>query len=584
MVLRFLGEFKALCEALEVLGGQWTDSGSGEKSFRLNEAVMCWSESSGEITFKGRGAEKWRMKRRVLELIDSGKKSPASPKKIESERPSEAPLPHVGYSESNEEVVFGIVSRVGLKYQAVADILTERLKSKFQYDVIGVRVSECLPKPHSDDVGEYERIRHFMQHGDNLRQESKNNAILATGVVEKISSGRDLSSRKARRAFIISTLKHPDEVDFLKKTYGDAFYLIGIHSTKEACKKYLTRDGKMTDEEAEELIAIDEEEYLPYGQKTRDTFHLADFFLDYSSDAGLTEHSLERFLDLIFAHPYKNPTFDEFAMFLAFNSAVRSSDLSRQVGAVISQGREVIATGANDVPSPGGGTYWAELDLNSGEVIDHPGGKDHTIGLDYNKKVQHKIIAEISKSLKEEGLVSEEDSDKLVSVLTGSAISDLTEFSRVVHAEMDALLSCARSGISSVGATLYCTTFPCHNCAKHIVASGIKSVIYVEPYPKSRASELFKKIIAAGVADRDIKNYGAGVIPFKPFIGVGPRRFLDLFAMSLGGGARLRRKDEKGETISWSASEAKLRTPMHGESCSERENAAIELWKSRPQL
>ncbi|MDN3612645.1 hypothetical protein QWZ16_23945 [Vibrio ostreicida] len=26
--------------------------------------------------------------------------------------------------------------------------------------------------------------------------------------------------------------------------------------------------------------------------------------------------------------------------------------------------------------------------------------------------------------------------------------------------------------------------FPCHNCAKHIVASGIKRVVYVEPYPK----------------------------------------------------------------------------------------------------
>lgn len=59
------------------------------------------------------------------------------------------------------------------------------------------------------------------------------------------------------------------------------------------------------------------------------------------------------------------------------------------------------------------------------------------------------------------------------------------------HAEMAALMSCARSGGSPVDGTLYCTTFRCHNCAKHIVAAGIRSVVYVEPYPKSKAKDLY---------------------------------------------------------------------------------------------
>ena len=63
----------------------------------------------------------------------------------------------------------------------------------------------------------------------------------------------------------------------------------------------------------------------------------------------------------------------------------------------------------------------------------------------------------------------------------------------MVHAEMEALLSCARSGVSPVGGTLYSTTFPCHNCAKHIVAAGLRRVVYVEPYPKSRAVEFFNR-------------------------------------------------------------------------------------------
>ena len=59
---------------------------------------------------------------------------------------------------------------------------------------------------------------------------------------------------------------------------------------------------------------------------------------------------IQRFLELLFSHPYKNPTFDEFAMFMAFSSSVGSGDLARQVGAVITRDNQIIATGANDCP------------------------------------------------------------------------------------------------------------------------------------------------------------------------------------------------------------------------------------------
>ena len=65
------------------------------------------------------------------------------------------------------------------------------------------------------------------------------------------------------------------------------------------------------------------------------------------------------------------------------------------------------------------------------------------------------------------------DGDELVSegVEAVRARQDAT-----AHAEMEALLSCARSGVSTRGATLYSTTFPCHNCAKHIIAAGVARV------------------------------------------------------------------------------------------------------------
>ena len=44
--------------------------------------------------------------------------------------------------------------------------------------------------------------------------------------------------------------------------------------------------------------------------------------------------------------PYVTPLFDEFAMFMAFAAALRSADLSRQVGAVVGKSNEIISTGA----------------------------------------------------------------------------------------------------------------------------------------------------------------------------------------------------------------------------------------------
>jgi deoxycytidylate deaminase len=79
---------------------------------------------------------------------------------------------------------------------------------------------------------------------------------------------------------------------------------------------------------------------------------------------------------------------------------------------------------------------------------------------------------------------------------------NLTEFGRDVHAEMSAIVSAARRGTSTEGAYLYCTTFPCHNCAKHIIAAGIRQVVYVEPYAKSFAAEFHLDSGHSGITDR----------------------------------------------------------------------------------
>lgn len=49
---------------------------------------------------------------------------------------------------------------------------------------------------------------------------------------------------------------------------------------------------------------------------------------------------------------------------------------------------------------------------------------------------------------------------------------------RAIHSEIDAICSAACSGVSIDGATIYVTRYPCEGCAKAIISSGIKKVVY----------------------------------------------------------------------------------------------------------
>ena len=75
-------------------------------------------------------------------------------------------------------------------------------------------------------------------------------------------------------------------------------------------------------------------------------------------------------------------------------------------------------------------------------------------------------------------------------------------------------------------------------CAKHIVAAGVKRVVYLEPYPKSYARQLHGDSIQV-----DDTSDSAKVV-FQPFIGISPFRYRELFEKG-------RRKGEEGEAKKW---------------------------------
>lgn len=66
---------------------------------------------------------------------------------------------------------------------------------------------------------------------------------------------------------------------------------------------------------------------------------------------------------------------------------------------------------------------------------------------------------------------------------------------RTIHAEMNAILQCAKFGASTEGAEIYVTHFPCLNCCKAIIQSGIKTVYYAEDYKNHPYAEaLFAEV------------------------------------------------------------------------------------------
>ena len=426
----------------------------------------------------------------------------------------------------------------------------ENSLKKFGYESKKFSATDLFQVTREDEYnevkksGEYKRISEFMNWGNQLREESGSNDFLAKYLVSRIAKFREKKRDSIpRRAFILKSLKHPDEVNTLRYLYKDSFYLIGLWADESSRKQLLRGHKKINSQkDIEDLIQRDKDEAFDYGQKQVKTFHLADIFVQ-ASPIEMFRSQIDRFLNLLFGHPFVTPSWDEHCMFLSYAAALRSTDLSRQVGAVIISKRgDVISQGCNEVPKSGGGQY---------KNNDEPDERDFQKGYDSNEIIRNEIAQSIldeiinNESLSE-NLKETRSQDVIKEILKKSTLKDLTEFSRALHAEMECLLSAGRNGNSVVGGTMYVTTFPCHNCAKHIVASGLKKVIYIEPYPKSRASELHEDSISL-----DIEK--PKHVQFLPFIGLGPRKYFDLFSTQMSTGCKVSRKDNSGKAARFEA-------------------------------
>lgn len=433
-----------------------------------------------------------------------------------------------------DELVIGFVGPIGSGISYSANIFVELLKSQFGYQGKSLKVSSIINQStkilgeDTVDPADPKRTEKLQHYGTQLR-ETFGNTYLVEKIVQQINLDRGETEGlpKARRHFtVVDSIKHPDEVRRLREIYGETFWLIGIFAPDEVRRSRLIAEGN-SENYVVEIFKRDEDEGVRAGQRVRDAMFLADFFIrnDGDNDKNL-RRTVERFLDVMFAIGVQTPTKDESAMYAATSAAAESACLSRQVGAVIAnENGEIIGMGNNDVPKFGGGLYSQEDGDGDHRCFQWRGKLCHN---DFRKD---EIIARIALALGEAGLFNSKSGAidtkrqaRVTEVLRGSDVKNLIEFSRAVHAEMEAIISVARNGKSGlVGGTLYSTTFPCHSCARHVVAAGIKRVIYIEPYTKSLALHLHEDTISIHEAD------AAKKVVFLQYEGVAPRNMIRLF-------------------------------------------------------
>jgi cytidine deaminase len=244
-------------------------------------------------------------------------------------------------------------------------------------------------------------------------------------------------------------------------------------------------------------------------------------------------------------------------MYHAFAAGLRSAEMGRQVGAaIVSPAGDVLSVGTNDVPKGSGGLYWAPDQPDHRDFARQPPLDSNTV---WQRRIARELLVRMAnadwlrparvKKIATDGLdVTEGQLDAFLKDVRGTRFQSLTEFGRAVHAEMDALTSAARRGVGVDGAVVACTTFPCHNCTRHLIASGIRRLLYVHPYAKSLARDLHFDALDVDPSEYAMQG-GVRVLEqdrviFEQYVGVAPRVYPQYFDFG-----QTNRKSDRGQAM-----------------------------------
>lgn len=327
----------------------------------------------------------------------------------------------------------------------------------------------------------------------------------------------DQQSGKSSTRIVIDAIRNPLELVYLRDQFS-AFYAIAI-TTKDADRKQRLLNGSVSHKD---IDAIDRKEYAKksltsyenfVSQNIKDCIQKSDIFFANPGETTEFDESIRqlraqvvRYVSLMLRPGLLTPTKEERCMQLAFVSKLNSGCISRQVGAAVTdRSHSIKAVGWNDVPKgqvpcllrdvgallgPGDADAFSDYEKTDKRLRDHLGKK-------FDRRQTLKTSSGLSCPFCFKDAFNEINDNDNNQVHT-----------RSLHAEENAFLQLAKYGNSGIeGGILYTTASPCELCSKKAFQLGIKTIIYVDPYPGISSSH----VLASGTGRPDLKLFSGAV-------------------------------------------------------------------------
>lgn len=360
--------------------------------------------------------------------------------------------------------------------------------------------------------------------GDNIRKSgipfkssgsygSKNVTLIAeqANSLIKYYRNRQDSDEKRKHHFVIESFRNPYEVEYFRYRYYE-FYLMSIYADKEIRQK---NRGQFSEDRDNRDSGSSKKVYEIYKQDVTKCVYLSDISINnnYSIEEFYTK--LLKYYALILQPGCITPSSHELFMNEAYALSLKSSCISRQVGAVIlGKNGYVVGAGWNDAGEGQVGCGYRQIqdikNISNEMLVTNPPTEKVFRRVLQKDKEQHEpfcfkdeyskfmLTKKISKFMKERKSEFTDITEEKQQIIENWLIEDITvkrlEYCRALHAEENALLQSSKiGGVGVSGGIIFTTSFPCELCAKKIYQSGIVEIVYTEPYPESISQNVILK-------------------------------------------------------------------------------------------
>ncbi len=436
------------------------------------------------------------------------------------------------------KIILGFTGSIGSGCTFVAKAIPDVAEKKYKYYKLSDIIRDILKVEGNTNPS----ISDLQDKGNELR-ENNSRGYLVKQLFEKIDNDPEINSETE---IIIDGIKNEGEIQTLRQF--PYFFLFSVHSDSLIRQERYKENGTIDDELVfQKTDNRDRLEEFAYGQQVKKCNYLSDVIIlnetkfaradkkgktEYISDLYRKYVKLVEFLKSGEKSAEHNPSVDEFCMTTAYAVSRMSSCLKRKVGAVIINKNQITNDTNNTTPHTGlinslpciVSTGYNEVPLGSHKCIYHPDfqmcyrdhlQERHAFKIDYCPKCGTKIepfIVECPQCQKKYngykkfcGDCQIELEDKYFCAncktqtfkeyLPGEKKTPgkLLDMCRALHAEENALLNLVNNSSSKNNDfILYVTTQPCNLCANKIVSTGIKKVIFEEPYLMKESADILK--------------------------------------------------------------------------------------------